>query len=205
MNLTIDARLVGSLLASQFPRWAELCIEPVQPGGWDNKTFRLGEHLLVRLPNAQAYAEQVEKEHRWLPILAPSLPLRIPTPLALGAPGCGYPWSWAVYRWLDGHTASHESLADTPEFATGLAQFLVALQQINPSGGPAPGQHNFYRGGSLMTYDKETRQAIAALEGRFDTRRATEVWEAALATSWRQPPVWIHGDVTASNLLVHDG
>jgi aminoglycoside phosphotransferase (APT) family kinase protein len=31
------------------------------------------------------------------------------------------------------------------------------------------------------------------------------VWEAALEATWHGPSVWIHGDVTAANLLVVDG
>jgi aminoglycoside phosphotransferase (APT) family kinase protein len=79
------------------------------------------------------------------------------------------------------------------------------LQRIDTAGGPLPGPHNFFRGGPLTVYDEETRQAIAVLHGKIDTNAATEVWEAALATTWNNPPVWVHGDVSADNLLVQDG
>ncbi len=200
-SVTIDEPLVHGLLVSQFPQWAELPIERVTPGGWDNMTFRLGDDLLVRVPRAAAYSEQVQKEHRWLPVLAHSLPLEIPTPVALGAPGCGLPWSWAVYRWIEGAAPSFD-VADSPDFASSLARFLAALQRVDPSGGPPPGPHNFHRGGSLTTYDAEVRQALAVLGGKLDTRRATAVWEAALGTRWRHSAVWVHGDVAATNLLV---
>ncbi|WP_353000624.1 phosphotransferase [Mesorhizobium sp. M1295] len=91
-SISIDAALVRRLIAAQFPEWADLPVEPVEPGGWDNRTFRLGDRMSVRLPSAAAYVAQVEKEHRWLPRLAPHLPLPIPVPLARGAPGEGYPW-----------------------------------------------------------------------------------------------------------------
>ncbi len=201
----IDASLVRRLVASQFPRWANLPVRPVEPSGWDNRTFHLGDEMSVRLPSAEGYAAQVDKEHRWLPKLAPHLPLPIPVPLAMGVPGGGYPWHWSIYRWLDGETASIERIADLPQFATALARFLTALQQIDSTDGPLPMPHNFYRGGPLTTYDEETRQAIAALDGRIDTGAATEVWEAALATTWRGSPVWVHGDVTTGNLLVEAG
>jgi aminoglycoside phosphotransferase (APT) family kinase protein len=94
---------------------------------------------------------------------------------------------------------------DRGRFATDLAEFLAALYRIDPAGGPAPGKHNFYRGGPLSTYDVETRDAIAALYKEIDTHAAAEVWEAALASNWNGSPVWIHGDVSASNLLVADG
>lgn len=204
-RLVIDETLVCRLVTTQFPQWADLPVRPVEAGGWDNRIFHLGQHMIVRLPSALDYAVQVEKEHRWLPRLAPMLPLPIPEPLAIGQPTDGYPWKWSIYRWIEGETATRERIADLREFATILAQFLIALQRIDPTGGPPPGSQNFYRGGSLATYDVETRQAIAALEGRIDVEAATKVWEAALATTWHGSPVWIHGDVAASNLLVQGG
>lgn len=89
--------------------------------------------------------------------------------------------------------------------ATDLAAFLTALQKIDTTGGPQPGLHSFYRGGSLSVYDGETRHSIAALKNKIDAATTTEVWEAALLTSWGNPPVWIHGDISAGNLLVHNG
>ncbi len=201
----IDATLVRRLVAAQFPQWADLPIRPVELDGWDNTTFRLGEDKSVRLPSAAAYAPQVEKEHRWLPRLAPLLPLPIPAPLARGEPGEGYPFSWSVYRWLDGATAMTGRIDDVVEFAGTLAEFLTALRRIDPAGGPQPGRHNFFRGGPLTVYDAETRQAIAALAGRIDAGAATAAWEAALAARWHGPPVWFHGDVAAGNLLVEGG
>jgi aminoglycoside phosphotransferase (APT) family kinase protein len=201
----IDAALVERLITAQFPQWADLPITPAVPQGWDNKTFRLGVQMSIRLPSAAPYAVQVEKEHRWLPELAPHLPLPIPTPLAKGAPAEGYPFNWSVYRWLEGETASTERVDNLIEFATTLADFLTALQRIDPAGGPPPGPHNFFRGGPLAVYDAETRQAIAALDGRIDTDAATAVWEAALAAKWHGQPVWVHGDVAAGNLLVEEG
>lgn len=161
--------------------------------------------MTVRLPSAAPYALQVEKEHRWLPKLAPLLPLPIPVPLAKGAPTDGYPWQWSVYRWLEGETATAERIADLRQFATALADFLTALQRIDSAGGPPPGRHNFFRGGPLTVYDAETRQAIATLDGRIDTDAASAVWETALAATWHGSPVWLHGDVAAGNLLVKGG
>ncbi|MEW5873485.1 MAG: aminoglycoside phosphotransferase family protein [Chloroflexota bacterium] len=203
--LNINRSLVGQLITAQFPQWADLPIQPVEFDGWDNRSFRLGEEMVVRLPSAEAYTGQVEKEHLWLPRLAPLLPLPIPVPLAMGVPAEAYPWHWSVYRWLEGERATIERITDLRLFATRLAQFLTALQRIDPSGGPAPGQHNFFRGGPLATYDAETRRAIAALDGKIDTQAVTAVWEAALKTRWYGPPTWLHGDVSAANLLVNRG
>ncbi|MGO4727692.1 MULTISPECIES: aminoglycoside phosphotransferase family protein [unclassified Inquilinus] len=201
----IDEALVARLVATQFPHWADLPIRPVQFGGWDNRTFHLGDRMTVRLPSSAAYVLQVEKEHRWLPLLAPVLPLPIPAPLAKGAPGEGYPWPWSVYRWLDGETAAAGRIADLSGFATALGRFLVALKRADATDGPPAGPHNFFRGGSLAVYDAETRQAIAALGGRIDGAAATAVWDAALAATWHGDPVWFHGDISVGNLLVQDG
>lgn len=204
-QLLIDDKLVRRLVHTQFPQWADLSVRPVARSGWDNRTFHLGEHMIVRLPSAADYAAQVNKEQRWLPRLAPLLPLSIPKPIAIGEPADGYPWKWSIYRWLDGDTAAPGCIADLRDFAASLAQFLTALHRIDPGGGPRPGPHNFYRGGLLSTYDAETRQALAALQRAIDVDAATEVWEAALATTWHGSPVWIHGDVSAGNLLVQRG
>ncbi len=204
-GVTIDASLVRRLVAAQFPEWSGLPVRPVADGGWDNRTFHLGEEMTVRLPSAVSYALQVEKEQKWLPKLAPLLPLPIPAPLAKGRPGEGFPWPWSVYGWIEGETAKVERIGDLSAFATAVGEFLTALQKIDAVGGPPPGQHNFFRGGPLTVYDSETRQALAALEGKMDTDAAAAVWEDALAATWHGAPVWFHGDIAWGNLLVTKG
>ena len=106
MPPVIDAALARRLIESQFPQWSDLPITAVEFDGWDNRTFRLGRELTVRLPSGQWYAQQVEKEQRWLPVLGPQLPLAIPAPVGRGEPGSGFPYPWSVYRWLEGDLAS---------------------------------------------------------------------------------------------------
>lgn len=202
---TIDTALVRRLVATQFPEWSALPIAPVEFGGWDNRTFHLGNEMTVRLPSAVHYADQVAKEQRWLPILAPQLPLPIPVPLAMGHPDEIYPWPWSIYAWREGQTALAERIDDLSAFARTLTAFLDALQAVDASGGPPPGPHNFFRGGSLQVYDEQTREALMRLDGKVDRRLAMEVWDAALSTSWQHAPVWFHGDVAYGNLLVKDG
>jgi len=204
-EINIDAALVRQLLAAQFPRWAGLPVRPVELDGWDNATFRLGEDMSVRLPSAEAYAPQVEKEHRWLPKLAPLLPLPIPVPLAKGAPAHDYPFPWSVYLWLEGETAATGRIDDPVELATTLADFLTALYRVDPTGGPPPGRHNFFRGGPLTVYDAETLRALATLDGEVATDAVRAAWEASLGAKWDGSPVWFHGDVAADNLLIQDG
>lgn len=206
MDRTVaGAALVQRLVAAQFPQWAHLPVTPVAHDGWDNTTFRLGDDLSVRMPSAERYVAQLDKEHRWLPRLAPHLPLPIPEPVALGAPGPGFPWPWSVRRWLPGEHAIVARVRDLTEFATDLAGFLAALRAVDPSGGPAPGAHNFSRGGPPATYDADTRAALATIGDEVDGRAALAVWEGALASRFGGPPAWFHGDVAAANLLVTGG
>src|SRR5687768_5609079 len=94
-KLEITVSLVVDLIAQQFPQWAHLPIKPVEFSGWDNRTFRLGNDMLVRLPSAQRYAAKVAIEQKCLPILAPHLSLSIPKPLAMGQPSKNYPFNWS--------------------------------------------------------------------------------------------------------------
>jgi aminoglycoside phosphotransferase (APT) family kinase protein len=201
----ITAAVVARLVAEQFPQWADLPVERVAVDGWDNTTFRLGDALSVRLPSADGYVAQVDKEHRWLPVLARHLPLLIPEPVALGQPRAGFPRPWSIYRWIDGGPAGLEPVADLTGFAADLAGFLAALYAVDASDGPSPGWHNFFRGGSLEAYDADSRRSIELLADDIDAEAATEAWDAALASVWDRPPVWVHGDVSPSNLLVVDG
>lgn len=205
-EIDTDVSLVRRLLAGQFPQWANLPIKPVPSAGTQNAIYRLGNDLAVRLPRILGAVSQVEKEHRWLPRLAPHLPLAIPVPLATGAPGEGYPWQWSIHGWLEGETATSERIADLRQAATDLAQFIIALQRIDPTGGPAPQEHNYFRGVPLAMRDAPTRAAIASLQGRLDAGAVTAAWDAALQTpAWDRPPVWIHGDLQSANLLVTRG
>ncbi len=201
----IDASLARRLVDSQFPQWSQLPIAAVELDGWDNRTFRLGSELTVRLPSGDWYAQQVAKEQRWLPVLAPRLPLPIPLPVAQGEPGSGFPYQWSVYRWLDGELAATARIGALSAFAATLAGFLNALGRVDAAGGPAPGQHNFYRGGPLSTYEEEALEAIDALGSEVPRAAVMRVWEDAMSTAWDREPVWFHGDVAGGNLLVRDG
>lgn len=201
----LDARLARRLVASQFPHWAHLPVTAVDLDGWDNRTFRLGDELSVRLPSGDWYALQVDKEQRWLPVLAGQLPLAIPVPVARGEPGLGYPYPWSVYRWLDGDVADPANIGELNGFATDLAGFLVALSRIDPTGGPEPGRHNFFRGGPLSTYAEETHRAVEELGDEIPRDAVLRVWDGAMAATWHGDPVWFHGDVATGNLLTRDG
>jgi aminoglycoside phosphotransferase (APT) family kinase protein len=197
-----DPSLVSRLLADQFPQWADLPIEPVESSGTDNAIYRLGEHMAVRLPRIPGGTGTIDKELRWLPELAPLLPVAIPLPLAKGSPGQGYPWHWSVHRWLDGECVNVERMADPVGLAQDLGGFVAALRRIDTAAGPTPEQEGS-RGLPLARRDAATRDAIVALDGVVDARAVTAAWEAALrAPTWQRPGVWIHGDLLSGNVLV---
>jgi aminoglycoside phosphotransferase (APT) family kinase protein len=202
---SIDVALARRLVDRQFPQWSALPIAEVEVDGWDNRTFRLGSELTVRLPSGDWYAKQVEKEQRWLPVLAPQLPLPIPTPVAEGAPDAGFPYRWSIYRWLDGELASRAPIDDLSAFATTLAGFLNALRRADATDGPPPGEHNFFRGGPLATYEQEALEALDRLGGEVPREAVLRTWRDAMSTTWDRDPVWLHGDVAVGNLLVRDG
>ena len=201
-DIVIDTELVAHLVTSQFPDWAGLELRTSAFDGHDNRTFRLGDDLAVRLPSHERYSAQPVLEHEWLPVLAASgLPLAIPESLALGRPDSRFPWPWTIRRWLPG-----QSLAATPtplsaKVAEQLGAFLFALHKIPTERAPRPGPHNFYRGASPAAYDEITQAAIAELAPAIDHRRARAVWAEATGSPIETEPVWVHGDITPSNLL----
>ncbi|EJS69287.1 acetyltransferase [Bacillus cereus] len=201
----INVSLVEKLIQEQFPEWAHLEVKPVKLSGHDNRTFHLGDQMSVRLPSDAAYAPQVEKENKWLPILSKELSLPISAPIAKGNPSEEYPWSWSINKWVEGETVTKENVHDLNEFATDLGSFLVALQSIDASNGPIAGAHNFYRGGLISVYDQEAREAIENNKDVFDEALLKHFWNLALRSTWERKPVWVHGDIARGNLLVKDG
>ncbi|WP_333024102.1 aminoglycoside phosphotransferase family protein [Wolbachia endosymbiont of Pentidionis agamae] len=206
MNCQVTLPLVTELIEQQFPKWAHLHIRPVEFCGVDNRTFRLGKEMLIRLPSAENYALQVLKEQKLLKVLAPHLSLSIPEPLAMGQPSKNYPWNWSIYRWIEGKSANMLSIDDfnLRTIAVQLAQFLKELHKIDAEGGPNAGLHNYWRGGHVKIYDVETRSSIKELQGCVDTKTAIAVWERAISSKWDRSPVWVHGDLASSNIIVKE-
>jgi aminoglycoside phosphotransferase (APT) family kinase protein len=199
---TIDAALVRRLVAGRFPQWAHLPVRPVDHQGWDNRTFRLGDALSVRLPSAAGYVAAVEKEQAALPWLARGLDVAVPEPVGLGRPAEGYPFPWSVRRWIDGTPAALAAGLDTVRFAADVGAVLRQLRGIPPQDGPAPGAHSFHRGAHPSHYADQVADALAVLGGSVDQVACGRVWAAGTATTWRRPGVWFHGDVAPGNLLV---
>jgi aminoglycoside phosphotransferase (APT) family kinase protein len=197
-EVDIDAALVGRLISEQFPQYADLPVARLRSSGTVNAIYRLGEQLYARLPRVESYAGDLGKEWRWLPTLAPHLTLQVPEPVAQGQPTVGYPFPWAIYRWIDGQPYD---LVDDAQAAKDLAQFVLELRSIEPEAGAPHGGRQ-----PLLELDAYTREVIDACGNVIDREAAMEVWERALeAPVWSGTPVWVHADLLRPNLLVHHG
>ena len=172
-----DLDLARRLVADQFPQWAHLPVREVEHSGWDNRTFRLGDELSIRLPRSRHYREQVAKEQRWLPVLGPQLPVPIPRPVAQGVPGPGYPYAWSVYAWIDGAPATPRPGGRPGRLRSAVAEFLVALRDCDATNGPLPGQHNWWRGGPLDFY---LERSADRADDRGRRARAVDVAAASI-------------------------
>ncbi len=200
-GVDIDVPLVRRLLA-QFPKWATLPVTATGVNGWDTVIFRLGTDLAVRLPRRELGAEHLSTEYRWLPVIAPHLPLPTPVPLRLGEPAEGYPWHWTVTPWLPGRTASDGPVRNQRQTADLLARFITDLHALDTTGGPA----STLRSIPLVDRDSAVRATIANMRGNWGADALTAVWNAALAAGpWTGPNVWVHGDLHPANLLTIDG
>lgn len=200
-EVDIDADLVRALLHDQHPDLADLALRQVA-FGWDNVVFRLGDDLAVRVPRRRLAAALVEHEQRWLPVLAPALPLPVPAPVRLGRPAFGYPWSWSVVPWLAGRVAATHPPDDPLDAATTLGGFLRSLHRPAPDDAP----RNPYRGVPLAERHDLTLAGIDAIAALVDAAAVRRRWDELVGTPpWTGPALWLHGDLHPANLLVRDG
>ena len=201
-EVAVDTDLVARLVGSQFP--ALLDHRDLRPHafGWDNVVYRLGDDLAVRLPRRAAGAALVEREQRWLPELAPTLPLPIPAPLRAGRPGEGYPWRWSICPWLPGDIAARTPPAEPVVAAETLGRVVAARHQPAPADAPA----NPVRGVPLVARDEATRRWLDQLGAEVPAAAVLVRWEQAVAVApWHGRPRWLHGDLHPANLLVDGG
>ncbi|MET7453345.1 aminoglycoside phosphotransferase family protein [Streptomyces sp. NPDC005574] len=200
-EVDLDAGLVGRLVAGRFPGWAGLPVERLASSGTENAMFRLGTDKVVRLPRHPGAVRSVAHEQRWLPRLAPSLPVPVPEPLGHGGPGPGFPWPWSVYRWLEGGNPVAGAVREPHTLARDLAGFVLALRRTDPREGPPNS-----RGVPLAARDTSTREAIGLLAGCIDTVAVSARWQEALgAPEHDGPGRWAHGDLMPGNVLVTRG
>ena len=198
-EVDVTPELVRTLLREQHPDLAELPIEPVT-NGWDNALLSLGEDLCVRMPRRAVAAHLVLNEQRWLPEIATRVDVPVPSPLRVGRPGHGYPWSWSVNPWFEGRTAAEIPPVDRDPLVEPLALFLSRLHVPAPPEAPP----NPVRGVPL----RERHERMLRRLGSSDHPRAVELldlWHDLVDTpAWEGPALWLHGDPHPANVLVDD-
>ena len=206
-SFDITPFLARKLIAEQFPAYAHLPITSVEKQGHDNRTYRLGPDMLIRMPTAESYALKVPKEQALLPKLVSHLTVSIPVPIKMGAASQGYPYPFSIYKWLEGSSINLLVLDNDclEKLASDLVRFLKELQSIDDVDGPAPGQHNWWRGDHVSVYDKGAREQISELSTVINKGKAIDLWERACKTKWDKSPVWIHGDFAIGNMLLKNG
>lgn len=196
----ISSSLVRSLVSEQFPQWSELPIQPVDVQGWDNRTFRLGDRMSVRLPSADGYVAGLVREEQTLAVLDSRLRLAIPRVIATGAPSTVFTRPWSIREWIEGHTLTAVEPRDRESAIDNVGDALRELQACNTAGGPWAGSVSAYRGCHVSAVGEEVQVGLAALpRGQAEGCRA--LWDAAVATVWTAPPVWVHGDIAPGNML----
>jgi aminoglycoside phosphotransferase (APT) family kinase protein len=213
-ELPVDLALVRALVDGQLPAYAGLPLQRLAASGSDNALFRLGDELLVRVPRQPGGSRTIAREARWLPAVAPALPVAVPEVVAVGDPALGYPERWSVVRWIDGSTprgaatgATGAALAaDLAAVVTGLRDAAVPDDALGDPG------LRLYRGLPLVSRDEDTRESVEQCRGiaglDLDLAAALAVWDAAVrlpSSSRVAAPRWSHADLVAENLLVRDG
>lgn len=202
-EFTIDVDLVRELLGTQMPDFAELSLTRFESSGTVNAIYRLGEGLVVRLPRAPQFGGGPEREARWMPVFARSLPIHVPTYRRLGSPTPHYPSHWSVLEWIDGSPADALSLVSLGDAATQLGEFVVALREVSTVGAPSGGN---YRAFGLSNVDSDFRNRTVELPDDIDRHAVSAVWESCVAVGdWGGPASWVHTDLRGDNLIAHNG
>jgi aminoglycoside phosphotransferase (APT) family kinase protein len=204
-ELEITAELVRDLVRDQHP---DLADRPIRLGarGWDNQLWRLGDDLAVRLPWATGDSDALlRKEHAWVPVLAPRLPLAVPVPRRIGEPTARFPRPWLITTWVPGTPADRAPITQGAHAAESLAAFLTALHRPAPDGAPV----GRGRGGRLADVaDGFARSLAAAVERDLieDLDAVNAAWaDAVTAPAWTGPALWIHADLHPANVLTTGG
>ncbi|WP_116949065.1 aminoglycoside phosphotransferase family protein [Jiangella endophytica] len=197
----MDERLLRTLLGEQHPDLADLPVRAAARG-WDNQLWRLGDTLAVRVPCTERAPDLLRKEYRWVPELAPRLPLPVPVPLRLSEPSASFPHPWAVTAWVGGEPADRAAVTRGDHAAEALAGFLRALHRPAPEEAP----DNPERGVGLTVVADGVEQGLPVLLPPAVASAARAVWDDAVsAPAWAGPRTWLHGDLHPANVTVAGG
>ncbi|MFD6096390.1 aminoglycoside phosphotransferase family protein [Nocardiopsis flavescens] len=203
-DVEITAGLVRDLLRDRYPDLAGLPLREVE-GGWGNQMWRLGDGLAVRIQRMDTGPGPQLKERRWLPVLAPRLPLPIPVPVRGGAPSERFPKMWTVMTWVPGLPLDRGEITRGGHAADTLAAFLRALHVPAPVDAPVDEGRGAHPRDCTDGFERFLGSVGAGAVGA-DGAGVRAVWEDAVAApAWEGPPVWVHGDLHPANVVVADG
>ena len=203
-KIKIDIPLVRELIKRQFPLYTNLSIVKVENDGNDNRTFRLGGDKIIRLPSSEVYSKGVENEWSILESIKPFVSVATPIPLEKGV-GCDiYPWSFSIYKWINGVDGEQIEFSkeDISSLGNDLAKFLKEIHSVDARDIRTLGIENFYRGGNLAHYKDEAIENITKLKYLIDTEKALKILTVSLSSKWKERPVIVHGDLVKSNILI---
>jgi aminoglycoside phosphotransferase (APT) family kinase protein len=199
-ELIIDQALLRSLLKEQHPDLAGQSLARID-NGWDNEMWRLGDTLCLRLPRRKLAVPLIENEQKWLPRLAPNLPIPVPAPVRTGHPGAGFPWPWSILPWLPGKSANQGW--PSSDQAERFAGFLRALHGIPAAGAPANPARDQPLGGKSEDMAKRMNRLRSA--GLWLTPGIEADWMEAVTAPEAEDSRFIHGDLHARNVLTDRG
>lgn len=205
-ELDVPTGVVRGLIAAQFPEWAGLPVERVPSTGTVNAIFRVGERLAARFPLRAGDAREVRG---WLAAEAAAARelvgrtrFPVPEPIALGAPGPGYPLPWSVQTWLPGRTADERDPAGSVDFARDVAEFILGVRALDTRGRTFAGAG---RGGDLRAHDGWVEDCLARSGALLDVPALRRLWCRLRDLPRTAPDVMTHGDLMPGNVLVADG
>jgi len=200
-EIEVSPSLVEELIRRQHPDLIDGALQELSPG-FDNTIWRLGRDLVVRLPRRQIAVSLIEGEQKWLPELAPRLPLLIPSPLRVGQPSQLFPWPWTIARWIEGTPGNQVDPATRGRGAAALGEFFRALHSDAPDDAPS----NPFRGVPLSAHDVSFRGRLEEIGPTLQRSQVLRIWRTALnARPMEGSPQWIHGDPHPANLIFREG
>ncbi len=199
-EIKIDTQMVRSLVNSQFPEFSKHPVSFLSEG-YDNTLYRLGDAYLIRVPRRGLGAELINHEIEWLPKLCRELPIKLPSPIKVGANTKNYPWRWTIIPYFDGNSVLNRSLDESE--INRLVRFLKKLHQVNSRGAPSNPYRNIPLSEKAASVDEKINQL--ATRGIEISNEIRELWERVIQEPIDSESRLIHGDLHPDNIIVNNG